>query len=144
SLSEAAMDALDALHQHRLLTTSQLREIVLPGRTLRRIQQVLSELVHRQLVEWVAARAQWPGPAERVWFLTKRGAAAVEAVPNKAEPRLRLLTPEQAGGRLQRHTLAVNEVALAFMRAARERQDSFDVQCWRHEIAHDIKLGRRR
>lgn len=66
----------------------------------------------------------------------------MDAVPNKAEPRLRLLTPEQAGGWLQPHTLAVNEIGLAFLRAARQRQEGFDVQSWRHEIAHDIKLGR--
>lgn len=138
------MDTLDALHQHRLLTTSQLQEMVLPGRTLRRIQQVLGELVRRQLVEWVAARGTWPGPAERVWFLSRRGGAVVDAVPDRAEPRLRMLTPDQAGGRLQSHTLAVNEIGLAFMLAARQRQEGFDVQSWRHEIAHDIKLGRRR
>jgi hypothetical protein len=138
------MDTLDALHQHRLVTTSQLREMILPGRTLRRTQQVLGELVSRQLVDWVAARGDWPGPGERVWFLTKHGGAVVDAVPNKAEPRLRLLTRDQAGGRLQSHTLAVDEIGLAFLRAARQRQDGFDLRSWRHEIAHDIRIGQRR
>jgi len=138
------MDTLDALHQHRLLTTPQLSEMILPGRTLRRTQQVLGELVSRQLVDWVAARGDWPGPGQRVWFLTKHGGAVVDAIPNKAEPRLRLLAPEQASGRLQSHTLAVNEIGLAFMRAARERTDGFDLRSWRHEIAHDIVIGRRR
>ena len=94
------MDTLDALHQHRLLTTSQLQEMILPGRTLRRTQQVLGELVSRQLVDWVGARGDWPGPGQRVWFLTKRGGGVVDAIPNKAEPRLRILAPQQAAGRL--------------------------------------------
>ncbi len=144
SLSEAAIETIDALHQHRLFTTSQLREMVLPGRSLRQMQQVLAELVRRQLADWVAARGQWPGPAERVWFLTKRGGAVVDAVPNKAEPRLRLVSPEQASGRLQSHTLGVNEIGIAFMRAARQRQEDFNVRSWRHEIAHDIAIGKRR
>jgi protein involved in plasmid replication-relaxation len=144
SLSEAAIETIDALHQHRLLTTSQIREMVLPGRSLRRMQQVPAELVRRGLVDWVAARGQWPGPAERVWFLTKRGGAVVNAVPNKAEPRLRLVSPEQASGRLQSHTLAVNQIGIAFMRVARQRHEDFDIRSWRHEIAHDIAIGRRR
>ena len=144
SLSEAAIETIDALHQHRLLTTSQIREMVLPARSLRRTQQVLAELIRRQLADWVAARGSWPGPAERVGFLTKRGGAVVDAVPNKAEPRLRLVSPEQASGRLQSHTLAVNEIGIAFKRAAYQRREDFDVQSWRHEIAHDIAIGRRR
>ena len=144
SLSEAAIETIDVLYQHRLLTTSQLREMLLPGRSLRRTQQVLAELVRRQLADWVAARGSWPGPAERVWFLTKRGGAVVDAVPNKAEPRLRLVSPEQASGRRQPHTLAVNEIGIAFMRAARQCRDDFNIRSWRHEIAHDIAIGRRR
>jgi len=56
-------------------------------------------LVHRSLsearVDWVAARGDWPGLRERVWFLTKLGGAVVDAIPNKTEPRLRLLTRTQ-------------------------------------------------
>ena len=144
SLSEPALDTLDALHQHRLLTTSQLQEIVLPGRSLRRTQLLLGELVQRRLIDWVAASGKWPGPADRVWFLTRRGGAVVDVAPNKAEPRLRFVTADQAGGRLQPHTLAVNEIGLAFMRAARKNGHDFDFRSWRHEIAHDMPDGRRR
>lgn len=86
SLSEPALDTLDALHQHRLLTTSQLQEIILPVRSLRRTQLLLGELVQRRLIDWVAASGKWPGPAGRVWFLTKRGGAVVDLAPNKASP----------------------------------------------------------
>lgn len=105
---------------------------------------MLAELVRRQLADRVGARGSWPGPAERVWFLTKRGGAVVDAVPNQAEPRLRLVSPEQASGRRQPHTLAVNEIGIAFMRAARRCRDDFNIRSWRHEIAHDIAIGRRR
>lgn len=41
-------------------------------------------------------------------------------------------------GPLQAHTLAVNEVGLCFLRAARERGDEFSPRSWRHEVAHPI------
>jgi hypothetical protein len=53
---------------------------------------------------------------------------------------------EQAAGPLQQHTLAVNEVGVAFVRAARERPpDEFGPLSWRNEIAHPIgpRPGRR-
>jgi hypothetical protein len=39
---------------------------------------------------------------------------------------------------LKQHTIAVNDVGIAFTRAARERGDECDSDSWRHEIAHPI------
>ncbi len=144
SLETAAAEVIDVLHQHRLLTTSQLRELVLPERSLRPIQQVLAELARRRLLDSVASRPGWPGPGERVWFLNRRGVAVAEELPDRAEPRSRPMTTDKASSLLQAHTLAVNAVGVAFTRAARERGDEFDSRSWRHEIAHDIVAGRRR
>jgi hypothetical protein len=49
----------------------------------------------------------------------------VEAVPNRAEMRRRLLMSAMASGQLQAHTLAVNDVGIAFLAAARERGPRF-------------------
>jgi hypothetical protein len=118
-LEDAGEDALRVIHQHRLVTTSQLHSLVLPDHSLRRMQAVLSAMEARGLVAAATGRRPWPGQAESAWFLTRRGAAAAEE-PDAAEPRRRLLTPDQAAGPLQGHTLAVNEVGVAFTRAARE------------------------
>ena len=67
----------------------------------------------------------------------------VEAVPNRTETRRRLLTEPVAGGQLQAHTLAVNDVGIAFLHAARLRGHDFGPLSWRHEVAHQLNLGRR-
>jgi hypothetical protein len=50
--------------------------------------------------------------------------------------RRKLVTPEQAAGALQLHTLAVNDVGMAFVRAARAAGHDFGPLAWRHEVAH--------
>jgi hypothetical protein len=49
-----------------------------------------------------------------------------------------------AGGALRDHTWAVNEAAICFLRASRERGDDFGPLSWRHEVAHPLGAGRRR
>src|SRR5512132_2993608 len=122
SLSERANLALACVHQHRLLSTAQLHELVAPGIARRKVQALLAQLAERGLLARVRERAGARG-AMSLWHLTATGADVVQAAPTPAEPRRRVLTPEQAAGQLQRHTLAVNDVGLAFVRAARARGD---------------------
>ena len=49
-----------------------------------------------------------------------------------------MLKSEQAAGPLQQHTLGVNDVGTAFVKAARARGDECDPFSWRHEIAHPL------
>lgn len=51
---------------------------------------------------------------------------------------------EQAAGPLQAHTFALNEAAICFLEAARERNDEFGPFAWRHEIYHPMSRGRGR
>lgn len=143
TLHHAATLTLDVLYQHRLLTTSQIREIVLPGRGARWAQQVFAELAVRGFIDSIPGRRAWPRPAERVWFLTDGGADVVEADPGRPETRRRVVTVQLAAGGLQAHTLAVNEVGIAFLRAARQRGHEFGPESWRHEVAHDLRTGAR-
>jgi hypothetical protein len=74
-----------------------------------------------------------------------QGADTIHAAGAHAEPRRRLTTPAQAAGPLHRHTLAVNDTAIAFVNAARERTgDDCGPLSWRHEIAHPITPARAR
>ena len=139
-LTRLAAEALELLYQHRLVSTPQVRQTLCPGYTERSVIRFMDELKARGLADCVRARGA-TGPGHRLWFVTRLGAEVVEAVPNRAETRRRLLTPALAAGQLQAHTLAVNDVGIAFLTAARERGHDFGPQSWRHEVGHD--LGRR-
>lgn len=129
---------LVSLAQHRVLTAAQVRAMHLPANRLRWAQRLLATLER----EGLAARA--PGRrAQRVWFITKRGSevARTAGALDGASP---LLDERSASGRLMAHTLAVNEVGIAFMRVARERGEGFGALSWRHEVSHPLSAGRGR
>jgi hypothetical protein len=131
-LPDAAVELMESLYQHRLLDTAQLHAMHTPHASRRWTQRLLAQLHRRGLVAGARGRGAW------VWYLTELGADAVEAIPTRAEPRRKLITPAQAAGQLQAHTLAVNTVGIAYLRAARARGDEFGPLSWRHEIAHPI------
>jgi hypothetical protein len=122
-----------SLHQHRLLSTKQLHALHAPGAGLRSTRRLLAPLLRRGLID----RVRGPGTLS-LWYLAEHGAETLQAAGTLAEPRRRLLTPAQAAGPLRAHTLAVNDVGIAFVRAAREREDECGPDSWRHEIAHPI------
>jgi DNA-binding MarR family transcriptional regulator len=131
-----AVAIMESLYQHRLLATEQLRVLHTPDATAGWMRRVLRSLSARGLVDRVRS------PATRsLWYLTELGADTIEAAGTLAEPRRRLTTSAQAAGPLRAHTLAVNEVGIAFVRAARERGDECGSDSWRHEIAHPISRG---
>jgi hypothetical protein len=127
------VEMLECVYQHRLLSTAQLHALYRHGLALRRTQRALAGM---ERVGWLSS-VRLPG-GMKLWFVTETGADAIETITNRAEPRRKLIPVEQAAGPLQQHTLAVNEVGVAFVRAARERGDEFGPLAWRNEIAHPI------
>lgn len=138
-LPEASAEVLASLAEHRVLSTAQVRAIHLPGRSLRRAQQLLAYLGRAGLVEHVEARRA----PRRLWFLAERGADLARAAGVLAE-RPKLLAPAEAAGPLRAHTFGVNEVGISFLEAARKRGDDFGPLDWRHEVAHPLNRGRGR
>lgn len=132
-LPAVAPAVLAGLYQHRLLTTRQLHALYTPTAGDRWIRKVLEVLGRRGLVD----RVRGPGTLS-CWYLTDAGAEAVEAAGPRGEERRRVPTRAQAEGLLKRHTLAVNEVGIAFVAAARKHEDECGADSWRHEIAHPI------
>lgn len=55
-----------------------------------------------------------------------------------------MLQAAAAAGPLRAHTLAVNDAAICFLKAARERGDEFGPFSWRQEVAHPMSRGRDR
>lgn len=138
SFAPVAAEILESLYQHRLLSTPQIHDLHTPGATMRWTQQVLAELAGAELVQSIGTRTR---PPTKLWFLTDAGGETVESAPRlEMRPRKRV-TLADAAGPLQAHTLAVNDVGVAFARAARERGDECGPLAWRHEIAHPIGPG---
>jgi hypothetical protein len=140
SLPLASAEILASLAQHRVLSTPQLAAIHLPGRSERRARAVMGSIATAGLASFVAQAGA--GMPRRLWFATERGAAAALHA-GLLEKMPRLLDAGSAAGPLQAHTLAVNDVGIAFLAAARERSDEFGPLGWRHEVAHRIGPGRR-
>jgi hypothetical protein len=139
ALPGVAGPVMESLYQHRLLTTEQLRVLHTPDATAGWMRRVLRSLAARGLLDRVR------GPATRsLWYLTELGAETIGAAGTLAEPRRRLTTSAHAAGPLRTHTLAVNDVGIAFVCAARERGDECGADSWRHEIAHPISRSRGR
>jgi hypothetical protein len=136
-LPTVATAMLAGLYQHRLLSTKQLHALYTPGHQLRWTRRVLGRLAARGLLD----RVQVPR-TRSLWFLTEYGADAVETAGPRAETRRRLSTVAQAEGPLRAHTLAVNDVGIAFVQAARKHRDECGPDSWRHEIAHPISQAR--
>lgn len=132
-----AVAVLESLYQHRLLSTRQAHTLHAPHARVHAMQRTLARLRAGGL----AASVHLPGRLG-LWYLTDRGLDTVEAIPNRVETRRKRISHDQAAGPLQHHTLAVNEVGIAFVAAARQRGDDCGPYAWRHEIAHP--LGRRR
>ncbi len=138
-LPEATIEVIASLAEHRVLSTAQVHAIHLPGRRLRRTQQLLADLERAGLIGHVVARSA----PRRLWFLSERGGdLAVEVGELKERPKL--LGPREAAGPLRHHTFAVNEVGISFLEAARRRGDEFGALAWRHEVAHPLNRGRGR
>jgi hypothetical protein len=127
------VEILESIGQHRLLSTRQIHDLHMPEASSRWSQEVLKGLRADGLV----AAVRWRRGLG-LWYLTGSGADALEAIPSRAEQRRSAVTREKAAGPLQHHTLAVNEVGLAFVRAARGRGDECGPFDWFHEIAHPL------
>lgn len=137
----AATELLASLAQHRVLSTPQVRSIHFPDRSPRWARMALAPLADAGLAAFVVGGGV-AGAPRRLWYATERGAhAALDAGLLEEMPRL--LDAESAAGPLQRHTLAVNDAAICFLRAARERGDEFGPLAWRHEVVHRLGFGRR-
>jgi GH24 family phage-related lysozyme (muramidase) len=132
-LPAVAVDMLESVHQHRLLSTAQLHALHTPNAGSRWTQWLLEQLERRGLVSFVRHCG-----AGKLWYLTGRGAGAVEQLPDRAEARRKPIGAEQAAGPLRAHTLQVNDAGIAFVEAAREPGHECGPLSWRHEIAHPI------
>lgn len=129
-------DILRGLYAHRLLTTAQLHELYAPAMTLRWALESLSRLREAGQI----GRVRVAGGRMHAWFLTPKGVAVTDN-PG-VEQRPYRITPALAAGPLQAHTLALNDVGLCFVRAARTTGDDCSPG-WRNETVHHLGPGKK-
>lgn len=129
-----AQDAAQVIYQHRMLSTRQLHQLITP-------QHAHSEYMRRQLhtlrnaglADTVGQRRH--GQTELLWWLTDKGAQAVESV-GLLPPRPYRMNTATALGPLQAHTLATVETGLAFVTHARRLRHECGPLDWSPENAH--------
>ena len=137
-LRPTELDVLESVHAHRLLTTQQLHQLhTPPGQTRqeRWMQRIVAHLRGRGLIASVGRHGT---PRLACWYATERGADAIEVANPRPGGRRVLVTPDGADGMLQSHTLAVNDVGIAFATWAARHGHECGPLAWEHEVAHRI------
>ncbi|MEW1678474.1 replication-relaxation family protein [Streptomyces noursei] len=138
-LSTLGQEALPVLYRHRLLTAHQLTQLLRPAATSTRyIRRQLEVLHDRGLVEASVRRISRAG--ELLWYVSALGCEVVENGGELA-PRAYRMTSDAAVSQLQEHTLAVNDVGLAFVQHARRLGDECGPLDWDPEVAHRLRDG---
>lgn len=138
-LPSRVIEIVSSLAQHRALSAEQVRRIHQPGSRDRWAQRLLARLRAAGLADY----ARTIGAPQRLWFATEAGVdTAVAAAALERPPRA--LSAAEVAGPLQAHTVAVNEAAISFLEAARDRGDEFGPLSWQHEVAHPLTRGRGR
>ncbi len=137
AMPAVATEIMESLYQHRVLSTTQIHELHTPGAHKSFSRRLLGALQKAGVVEYVSGAGRL-----KLWYLTKRGNDAIETVGTRAEHRRKQISADQAAGPLRMHTLAVNDVGIAFVNAARASGDECGPLAWRHEIAHPITSKR--
>ncbi|MBV7674179.1 replication-relaxation family protein [Streptomyces halstedii] len=133
-LGQIAQQAAQVLYQHRLASTRQLHQLITPHHTRTEyVRRQLHSLRRAGLAETVGRRTS--GQPELLWWLTKRGANAVESVGLLPQRPYRM-NSDAALGPLQEHTLATVDTGLAFVDWARRLGHECGPLDWSPETAH--------
>lgn len=126
--------ALTVLYQHRLVSTLQMHRLLTPHHIRAEyVRRQLHQLRETGLADIVGRRAH--GQTDLLWWLTEKGATAVEAVGLLPQRPYRM-SAEAAAGPLQEHTLATVGTGLAFVEWARRLGHECGPLDWSPEIAH--------
>ncbi|MEU8501530.1 replication-relaxation family protein [Streptomyces lavendulae] len=127
--------ALALLAQHRLLTTTQIHQMLTPRSPSRKIHRVLVPLREQGLINHTTL-----GSSSRLQahFLTPEGFSTVADWP---ELRGRTATPigsAAAASLRAAHTLTGVRAHLAFLTEARTRSDEYEPLDWMPEVTHRL------
>ncbi|MFF1717359.1 replication-relaxation family protein [Streptomyces sp. NPDC058268] len=131
---------LAALAQHRMATTSQLRELLRPNTTRQSVSTPLNTLRHKGLVDYtVLPQAN----RTRAWYLTGEGARLTRDFPALRGRPAYPITSATAASLKTPHTLSVVRAHLAFAADARRLGHEHGPWDWTPEVTHLLGEGER-
>jgi hypothetical protein len=133
-------DIIVSAYRHRLLSTSQIHQLHTPDTSERWTRKVLAGLEAAGYLararRWARAETGTRSGGESLWWVTDMGADAAEG--GEVTDRRYRMTEAKAIGPLRAHTLAVNDVGVAFSAAARRLGHECSPADWDHEIAFRV------
>ncbi|MET8411737.1 replication-relaxation family protein [Streptomyces sp. NPDC005195] len=133
---------LTALAQHRIATTSQLREMLRPDGS----RQLMSRALNRLRSGGLADAAVLPNANRsrtRVWYLTPEGSRLTRDLPVLRGRPPYPITSDTAASLKTYHTLAAVRAHLAFAADARRLGHEHGPWDWTPEVSHAIGEGER-
>ncbi|MCX4462502.1 replication-relaxation family protein [Streptomyces sp. NBC_01728] len=134
--------ALAALAQHRIATSSQLRQMLCPHSTRQVMSRVLSKLRTEGFIDCTtlpeATRSH-----TKAWYLTPDGARLTRNLPALRGRQPYPITSNTAASLKASHTLAVVRAHLAFAEDARRLGHEHGPWDWTPEVSHSIGEGER-
>lgn len=129
-----AHQALAVIAQHRLVTTTQLHQMLVPGTPATKIHKVLAPLRAAGLTGHTVLGARNRLQAH---FLTPAGGETVRDWP-ELRGRAPVVLTDAAASLRAAHTLTAVRAHLAFLTDARTRGDEYGPLDWSPEIAHRL------
>ncbi|MFJ9855326.1 replication-relaxation family protein [Streptomyces sp. NPDC101150] len=138
-LSRLGQEILPVLYRHRLLTAGQLTQLLRPAAASTRYMRRQLEILHGRGLVNASVRRNSPA-GELLWYATALGCEVVEG-GGEITPRAYRMTEDAAASPLQEHTLAVNNMGLAFVQHARRLGDECGPLDWDPEVAHRVRDG---
>lgn len=131
AVSSAGVDVLEALWYHRLLSIRQINRLFTPQFQERWTRKIMAELAGWGLVEAIPVRS---AGAPKYWYLTSEGGKTVEQISDNVHGQAP--SAEAVASVFQAHTVALNDVGIAFVESARENDDDCLPLAWEHEVEH--------
>ncbi|MGW7073050.1 replication-relaxation family protein [Streptomyces sp. NPDC054855] len=131
---------LAALAQHRMATTSQLRELLRPNTTRQAVSAPLNTLRHKGLVDYTVLPQS---NRTRAWYLTGEGARLTRDFPALRGRPPYPITSATAASLKTPHTLTVVRTHLAFVTDARRLGHEHGPWDWTPEATHHLGEGER-
>ncbi|MFE0916069.1 replication-relaxation family protein, partial [Streptomyces sp. NPDC058812] len=127
--------ALALIAQHRLLTTTQLHQMLMPHTAPRKIHKILGPLRVAGLTSHTVLGAR---SGLQAHFLTAAGSQAVSSWPELRGRQATVIATPAAASLRAAHTLTGVRAHLTFLADARHRGDEYQPLDWVPEITHRL------
>ncbi|GGV52466.1 replication-relaxation family protein [Streptomyces spectabilis] len=134
---------LAALAQHRIATTSQLRQMLRPGGSRQLLSRVLNQHRAGGFVDYAVLPQARRSSRTHAWYLTREGSRLTRGLPALRGRPPHYMTSVTAASLKTPHTLTVVRTHLAFAADAHRLGHEHSPWDWAPEVSHAIGDGER-